>query len=335
MQLRSLPRGIRRGSQVAAVSLSPPARRRLEALTLWQRTGQWPLAAEIFGVSRATLYRWRQRYDPHALRSLEARSRRPHRVRASPLPAGVIQRIHALREQYPRWGREKLRVLLAREGIRVAAKTIDRVLARLRARGVLREPPWRPVSARKRARVRPYAVRKPPEYGVTQPGDLVELDTLDVRPLPGVVHKQVTGRDVVSRWDVLELYGRATAATATRFLAALEARMPFPIRALQVDGGSEFAAGFEEACQRRGLRLFVLPPRSPKLNGHVERAQRTHTEEFYECYEGEVELSALRPALRAWEDIYNHVRPHQALGYLTPAEFLAHHGARGPASQMC
>jgi len=58
--------------------------------------------------------------------------------------------------------------------------------------------------------------------------------------------------------------------------------MPFPIRAIQVDGGSEFQDVFEEECQRRGIKLFVLPPRSPKLNGHVERAQRTHTEEFYE-----------------------------------------------------
>jgi len=49
-----------------------------------------------------------------------------------------------------------------------------------------------------------------------------------------------------------------------------------------VDGGSEFAADFEQACQQCGLRLFVLPPRSPKLNGAVERAQRTHTEEFYQ-----------------------------------------------------
>jgi hypothetical protein len=49
----------------------------------------------------------------------------------------------------------------------------------------------------------------------------------------------------------------------------------------QVDGDSEFTAAFEQACQQRGLRLFVLPPRSPKLNGAVERAQRTRTEEFY------------------------------------------------------
>ena len=49
-----------------------------------------------------------------------------------------------------------------------------------------------------------------------------------------------------------------------------------------MDGGSEFQAAFEMECQRRELKLFVLPPRSPKLNGCVERAQRTHTEEFYE-----------------------------------------------------
>ncbi len=47
----------------------------------------------------------------------------------------------------------------------------------------------------------------------------------------------------------------------------------------------------------------------------------------YECYDGDVALASLRPALRAWEEIYNTVRPHQALGYLTPAEFLAHHAA--------
>jgi len=61
--------------------------------------------------------------------------------------------------------------------------------------------------------------------------------------------------------------------------------MPFPIRAIQVDGGSEFEAVFEEACQRRNIKLFILPPRSPELNGYVERAHRTHSEEFYEVTE--------------------------------------------------
>ncbi len=82
-------------------------------------------------------------------------------------------------------------------------------------------------------------------------------------------------------------------------------------------------AEFEAACEARGIRLFVLPPRSPKLHGAVERANRTHTEEFYECSTAEPTVAGLGAALRAWETTYNTVRPHQALGYLTPAEYLA------------
>ena len=332
MQLRRVPRAF--GRVPTSPALSPGARTRLQALTVWQQTGDWRLVSQAFGVSRATLYRWRRQYRPRDLCSLESRSRRPHRVRRSRIPLPVIQRLQALRQQYPRWGREKLRVLLAREGIPLSAKTIDRVLARLRASGQLVEPPRQAISAHRRGRSRPYAIRKPRDYGVTQPGDLVQVDTLDVRPLPGVILKQFTARDVVSRWDVVEPYRRATSVTATQFLTTLERRMPMPIRAIQVDGGSEFAAVFEQACQQRGIRLFVLPPRSPKLNGAVERANRTHTEEFYESYTGDLDLPTLRAAQRDWEHTYNHIRPHQALGYLTPAEFLAHHRATRPPSHM-
>ena len=201
------------------------------------------------------------------------------------------------------------------------------LLTHLKARGVLREPLRAGISTRKRLWRRPYAVRKPKGYAVQEPGDLVQVDTLDVRPLPRMVLKHFTARDVVSRWDVVEAHTRATATTAAGFLDALQARMPFPVRAIQVDGGSEFQAGFETECQRRGLRLFVLPPRSPKLNGCVERAQRTHTEEFYEVVEVSLQVATLNQELLAWERTDNTVRPHQALDYLTPHQFVTqwHH----------
>ena len=120
----------------------------------------------------------------------------------------------------------------------------------------------------------------------------------------------------------LEAHSRATSNTASGFIGVLLERMPFPIKAIQVDGGAEFQDAFEEECQRRGIKLFVLPPRSPKLNGHVEKAQRTHTEEFYEVTEASFEIPELNKALLKWEEVYNTIRPHQALGYLTPLEFL-------------
>ena len=188
---------------------------------------------------------------------------------------------------------------------------VGRILTQLKARGRLVEPLPNGFKARqRRSWSRPYAVRKPSGYSVQQPGDLVQVDTLELRPLPGVILKQFTARAVVSRWDVLEVHSRATASPAAPFLDTLQRRLPFPIRAVQVDGGSEFAAAFEQACQQRGVRLFVLPPRSPKLNGHVERANRTHTEEFYEVTPCSLQIPALNQELLAWERTYNTVRPH-------------------------
>ena len=162
----------------------------------------------------------------------------------------------------------------------ISASMVGRMIRYLKNRGALKEPVSNYVSAGKRQRVRPYATRKPKDYQARKMGDTIQLDTLDLRPLPGVVLKHFTAHDVISKWDVMEVYLHATATTAAHFLDELQERMPFKVKAIQVDGGSEFEALFEEECQERGIKLFVLPPRSPKLNGGVERAHRTHTEEF-------------------------------------------------------
>ena len=145
---------------------------------------------------------------------------------------------------------------------------------------------------------------------------------MDLRPLPGVILKHFTARDVVSRWDILGVFSRATANTAAQFLDDIQVRSPYRVKAIQVDGGSEFKAEFELACQERGIPLFVLPPRSPKLNGCVERANRTHREEFYEVSDLDWTVAGLRPDLLNWEVVYNTIRPHKSLKYLTPQEYI-------------
>lgn len=69
---------------------------------------------------------------------------------------------------------------------------------------------------------------------------------------------------------------------AKRILDAIEERFPHKIKAIQIDGGSEFKAEFERECQKRHIIIFVLPTKSPKLNGVVERMQRTSREEIYD-----------------------------------------------------
>jgi putative transposase len=307
-----------------APDLSRDARRRLAMLD-WHRAhgANVSRTARHFGYSRPTVYRWLARFDRDRLETLEDRSSAPRRRRRPSWTIDQLRAVAAVRATYPRWGKDKLVVLLRREGIELSTSMVGRILVRLRHSGELREPARRRMSVRQRRWARPYAVRKPLDWPISRPGDLVELDTLDIRPLPDRVWKQFTARDVVSRWDVVELGPRATAAAAAAVLDRLTERMPFGIRAISIDNGSEFMAEFETACQARGIALFVLPPRSPKLHGAVERANRTHTEEFYEVTTAEPELAAFQVELLAWERVYNTIRPHQSLGYLTPAEYLA------------
>jgi transposase InsO family protein len=280
------------------------------------------LTCRYFGISPQTFYRWKRRYDPQRLRTLEDHPHRPKRVREHTWSSSLEQAVLALREQYPRWGKEKLAVLLSQQGIKVSVSMVGRILAHLKKQGLLREPLPNYISTRKRQRKRPYAIRKPKEYKVKQPGDIVQVDTLDIRPLPGMILKQFTARDIFSRWDVIEVYTRATSHIASLFLDKLQRDSPFTIKAIQVDGGSEFEAAFEEECCRRQIALFVLPPRSPKLNGYVERANRTHTEEFYEVTDSSFDLPNLRSELAHWQTVYNTIRPHQSLKYMTPLEFI-------------
>ena len=118
------------------------------------------------------------------------------------------------------------------------------------------------------------------EIGVV--GFAYTLPTKELRLGRRVVLRHFSARDLVTHWDVLEVHERPTLLPAAHFLDTLVDRMPIPIAARQVDGGSEFAAEFERACQQRSSPLFVLPSRSPKLNGQVERSHRTHHEEFYQ-----------------------------------------------------
>lgn len=303
--------------------LSREATKRLKWFDYYERCGHNArLTCRHFGISPQTFYRWKKRYDPRHLESLEDRSHRPRQVRQPTYTQEEVKAVLKMREQYPRWGKDKLAVLLRREGCDLSASTVGRILRYLKNRGLLKEPVSNYVSSRKRQRNRPYAIRKPKEYVARAPGDIVQVDTMDIRPLPGVILKHFTAHDVISKWDVIDAYSTATATTASRFLDSLVERMPFPLKAIQVDGGSEYEAVFETECERRGFKLFVLPPRSPKLNGGVERAHRTHTEEFYEVTDSSFDLAEIRESLLEWEHIYNTIRPHQALGYLTPLKFL-------------
>jgi len=305
--------------------LSQEARKRLAWFDWHRDHGEnVSLTCRHFAIARQTFYRWQKRYNPKRLASLEDRSSVPHKRRHRTWTTAQILAVQGLREEYPYFGKDKLKVLLGRVSIVLSASTIGRILGYLKRSGKLREP-LRRITSRRRQWTREYATRKPKEYQALLPGDIIQIDTMDLRPLPGVILKQFTSVDVVSRWSVPTIASNATATLAVKALDAIIARMPFTVRAIQIDGGSEFMAEFEGRCKELGLKLFLLPPHSPKLNGRVERANRTYRDEFYNITTATPTVAGFRDELRRYEDTYNTIRPHHALGYLTPAEFLENH----------
>jgi putative transposase len=257
MRIVGLPKSFYYVSRRSPIEMSEAARQRLWRLKTWQRLRaegySAQKAADLLRLPRSTLYRWQKRLDKRGLIGLEDGDRRPKRVRRPQWSRELAEAVLKLREEHPGMGKEKLWVLLRRKDIHTSISTVGRILKRLKARGVLREPPRNGITKRKRRLVRPYATRKPKEYKAAKPGDLVQVDTLDVRPLSNVHFKQFTARDMNSRWDVVEAYRSATAGNARKFLDTLIERAPFPVHGIQavsprrtgapgpngVDGGSE------------------------------------------------------------------------------------------------
>ena len=73
-----------------------------------------------------------------------------------------------------------------------------------------------------------YAVRKPKDYRIDAPGDLVQVDTLQVQLLPGEFRFQFSARDTITRFDGLHVYKRQTSTAGADFLQYQRKKFPFP-----------------------------------------------------------------------------------------------------------
>ena len=87
--------------------------------------------------------------------------------------------------------------------------------------------------------------------------------------------------DCFTRKRVVALAPRLTNAQGAAFLRTAVAQFPFPVRAIQSDGGSEFLKDFQAASTDLCITHYFNRPRYPQGNGRIERSFRTYEEEFY------------------------------------------------------
>jgi len=122
---------------------------------------------------------------------------------------------------------------------------------------------------------------------------------------------QYTAIDDATRVRALKIYTRHTQKNAIAFVDHIVAKFPFRIQQIRTDRGHEFQAQFHWHVEDLGIRHAYIRPRTPQLNGKVERSHRSDQEEFYQLlsYKDDVDLNK---KLDEWEQIYNFARPHGA-----------------------
>ena len=284
----------------------------------------------VVKISRATFFRWNRQYCINGLYGLRPKSTKPLRLRPKEvLTKDLLAKIKSLRLLHPHFGKVKIHSLLIKQGYTLSLSSVGRALHYFMHRGLITPVPLlKDHKQRKFIRkfTRSYSKRLPKHHKTP-----IELDHTIIN-LQGKAQRVFVAYDRASKFTLSKSYPQATAQNASDFLDFLFTRWPYKPTELQVDGGAEFRGSFESACKARNIKLFVLPPRSPKLNAGVERYNQTLQDEFflpnYNTLPTDTHL--LNRELQKWQIYYNEVRPHRSLPDhrgipMTPLQFLQSH----------
>lgn len=293
--------------------------RRVKILTFWQKYGQ-RATEDAFGISRRTMYRWQAMlHREHGkLNALDPQTTAPKKRRSPTYPLGFTERVITLRNEHPRLGKEKLTAILHTEGYAVSVSFTGRTLGDLKKRGLLPTPTPQSFHGKtgdlhERVVKPKRKLRRPQGYRV------LEADTV-VRFIDGAKRYVLTGIDTEKRTAFAAAYTNHGSASAADFLKKCREALPDCPDALQTDNGSEFALHFSRTAAGLSLTHFHTYPRSPKMNAHVERFNRTLDEEFLKWNRALLrdDVQAFNNKLLDWLLWYNAERPHHALGQVSP-----------------
>ena len=287
-------------------------------------------ALDFLNLKRSTFFLWQKKYRNQCgtmkmkTTGLENKSRRPHNNRqANVITQTLVSHVLEIRQAEPMYGKEKIKRELEKDGVFVSVSTVGRILKYLMDKGKIQNIKLmkkKTSTVREREKRKRYAERirkQKPE----KPGQLVQIDHMVLNLYNGLHIKEFRAVDPITRISISRIYSSANAINAREFLKEVIFELDFPIESIQVDGGSEFMAEFEDYCEEMGIKLYVLPPRSPKMNGFVERANETYRYEFWNVYEIPDTIEEARKLLKKYERKYNCERMHQSLNYLTPMEY--------------
>lgn len=298
-------------------NISEKAKQKLKVID-WLRAhkGNVSLTARHFGLTRKTVKKWRNNFNKFGIQGLNEKSHRPKKLRTMVTGWVVINEIVKLRKKYPAWSKYKISRILKRDkSIVVSASTVGRVLKKKR------------LIDKKKSKKRSKAAKHPRKrfpkgFKIHFEGDMVQMDTKHINLIGGRKIYQFTAIDVLTKRRVLKCYPSLASANGAAFLKYCIARFPFVIKNIQTDNGPEFLKDFEKLCKDLNLPHYFIEPRHPKQDTYVENSHGSDEREFYQQgNEYFATIGAAQEKLDEWEHTWNFIRPHEALGYLTPDEY--------------
>ena len=285
-------------------------RKKLAVLEYARACGNNAESWREFDVLKSTFYLWKRAYDREGKAGLKRKKPVAHTY-PKRVPPKVIEKVLHIRRSF-QLGPERIMWYLERyHGISISESSVYRILAR---NGLNRLPKTAPKRALHTKR-----------YAKTIPGHHIQVDvkflTLEDDEGHKVRRYQYTAIDDATRVRALQIYQKHNQQCAIQFINYVVEKFPFRINTIRTDRGHEFQARFHWHVEDQGMKHVYIKPRSPQLNGKVERSHRTDQEEFYQLltYTDDVDLNR---KLEAWEQFYNFDRSHGAFAGKTPYEVL-------------
>jgi putative transposase len=318
-------------SRIRNVQLSREAKFRLRVIEHYLLvTKNVSLTCRHFAISRSYFYKWFRRFNPRLLASLENQSTRPRKVRQATYDTDFVSLIRKLRTDYPSYSAKKLAWIAVRDyGITYSAATIGRIIQRFSlyfSKAIrLRQ---RHKAARKVAIARkPYGLR------AAGPRSLIEFDMKHIWVPGTAVRYAFVAVDIVTKQAVIHVGSTSTASQAKVALTKAVAAFGKQVTVL-TDNGSENFAVAQQYLKDEGIIQYFARPHRPKDKPHVENLIGKLQLECLDEERTAQSTPELQRQINRWLNDYHFYRPHQALGYRTPAEFCATLGLTIPRAEV-
>lgn len=253
-------------------------------LVFWEKHGL-KATLDAFPIKRRTLFLWKRKLKQAQgkLEALNDASKKPKCLRKRQWSPTIVNEIRRLRKQHPNLGKEKIFVLLntfcQNQNLKCPKpSTIGRLIAD--APDKMRRFPQKVYHNGKiRISKKSRKIRKPKYFKASFPGQCVAFDTIE-RFIDGCRRYVLTFVDVYSRFSFAWATSNHFSVAANQFLSLISLVFPYSVKHVLTDNDSEFAKHFYQTLINNNISHWHTYPKTPKMNAHNERFNRTIQEEF-------------------------------------------------------